>query len=100
MEAVTVSIVEDLTEVRESLENLVRGSEDFLFLSAYTNAEMAEKNIPLEQPQLVIMDINLPGISGIECIRKIKPACPDTQFMMYTIFEDDDKVFEIGRAHV
>ena len=98
MEVVTVSIVEDLTEVRESLEILVRGSEDFLFLSAYPNAETAEKNIPLEQPQIVIMDINLPGISGIECIRKIKPACPDTQFMMYTIFEDDDKVFEALEA--
>ena len=98
MEAITVSIVEDLTEVRESLENLVRGSENFLFLSAYPNAEMAEKNIPLEQPQLVIMDINLPGISGIECIGKIKTACPDTQFMMYTIFEDDDKVFEALEA--
>ncbi|MDZ4794145.1 MAG: response regulator transcription factor [Bacteroidota bacterium] len=98
MEAVTVYIVEDLTEVRESLENLVRESEDFLFLSAYPNAEMAERNIPLEQPQIVIMDINLPGISGIECIRKIKPACPDTQFMMYTIFEDDDKVFEALEA--
>jgi DNA-binding NarL/FixJ family response regulator len=98
MEAITVSIVEDLTEVKESLENLVRGSKDFLFLSAYPNAELAEKNIPLEQPQIVIMDINLPGISGIECIRKIKSACPDTQFMMYTIFEDDDKVFEALEA--
>jgi DNA-binding NarL/FixJ family response regulator len=98
MEAITVSIVEDLTEVKESLENLVRGSKDFLFLSAYPNAELAEKNIPLEQPQIVIMDINLPGISGIECIRKIKPVCPDTQFIMYTIFDDDDKVFEALEA--
>ncbi len=98
MEAITVSIVEDITEVRESLENLVRASEDFLLLSAYPNAEMAEKNIPLEQPQVVIMDINLPGLSGIECIRRIKPVCPDTQFMMYTIFEDDDKVFEALEA--
>ena len=98
MNAITVSIVEDLTEVRESLESLIRGSDNFLLLSADTNAEAALINIPLKQPQIVIMDINLPGISGIECIRKIKAGCPDTQFMMYTIFEDDDKVFEALEA--
>ena len=98
MNAITVSIVEDLTEVRESLESLIRGSDNFLLLSADTNAEAALINIPQKQPQIVIMDINLPGISGIECIRKIKPSCPDTQFIMYTIFEDDDKVFEALEA--
>ena len=98
MDAITVSIVEDLNEVRESLENLIRDSTNFLLLSAYPNAEAAQKRIPEEQPQIVIMDINLPGISGIDCIRKIKPVCPDTQFMMYTIFEDDDKVFEALEA--
>ena len=74
MEAVTVSIVEDLTEVRESLENIVRGSEDLLFLSDYPHEEMAEKNITLKQPPLVSMDINLQGTSGLACIRKIKAA--------------------------
>lgn len=98
MNAITVSIVEDLTEVRESLESLIRSSDNFLLLSADTNAEAAQINIPQKQPQIVIMDINLPGISGIECIRKIKPDCPDTQFLMYTIFEDDDKVFEALEA--
>ena len=98
MNPITVSIVEDLTEIRESLENLVRVSEDFLLLSTYSNAETAQNKIPVEQPQIVIMDINLPGISGIDCIRSIKDDCPDTQFIMYTIFEDDDKVFEALEA--
>ena len=98
MNPITISIVEDLTEVRESLENLVRGSDDFLLLSTYSNAEQAQNKIPKEQPQIVIMDINLPGISGIDCIRRIKNVCPNTQFMMYTIFEDDDKVFEALEA--
>src|SRR5688500_12570881 len=98
MQAITVSIVEDLTEVRESLERLIGDSGDFLLLTAYSNAEAAVKKIPEEKPQIVIMDINLPGISGIECILKIKAACPATQFMMYTIFEDDDKVFEALEA--
>ena len=91
MDTITVSIVEDLNEVRESLENLIRDSDNFLLLSAYPNAEAAQKKIPEEQPQIVIMDINLPGISGIDCIRKIKPLCLDTQFMMYSIFEDDER---------
>jgi DNA-binding NarL/FixJ family response regulator len=98
MDAITVSIVEDLTEVRESLENLIKDSENFLLLSSHPNAEAAQNEIPKEQPQIVIMDINLPGMSGIDCIRKIKKDCPDTQFMMYTIFEDDDKVFEALEA--
>ena len=98
MNAITVSIVEDLTEVMEGLESLIKNSDNFLLLSSDINAEAALINIPQQQPQIAIMDINLPGISGIECIRKLKPACPDTQFMMYTIFEDDDKVFEALEA--
>ena len=98
MNPITISIVEDLNEVRESLETLVKGSGDFLLLSTYSNAEQGQHKIPKEQPQIVIMDINLPGISGIDCIRRIKNVCPNTQFMMYTIFEDDDKVFEALEA--
>lgn len=98
MNPITVSIVEDLSEVRESLESLIKGAGNFLLLSAYPNAEAAANNIPKEQPQIVIMDINLPGISGIDCIRKIKSVCPNTQFMMYTIFEDDDKIFDALEA--
>jgi DNA-binding NarL/FixJ family response regulator len=98
MEGITVSIVEDIEEVRESLVKLVRESDDFLLLSSYLNAESAQKGIPEEQPEIVIMDINLPGVSGIDCIRKIKDECPNTQFMMYTIFEDDEKVFEALEA--
>ena len=98
MAAITVSIVEDLQEVRESLENLIMGSDEFLLLSSCANAETARLQIPKDQPQVVIMDINLPGMSGIECIRKIRDDCPGTQFLMYTIFEDDEKVFEALEA--
>lgn len=98
MQNSTVSIVEDISEVRESLEQLIRNSPDFLCLSSYATAEAAQLGIPDEQPQLVIIDINLPGISGIECIRNIRDNCPNTQFMMYTIYEDDEKVFEALEA--
>ena len=98
MNPITVSIVEDLTEVREALERLINQSEEFCFVEGFNNAEQAEKSIPLQQPDIVIMDINLPGMSGIECISRIKEKCPDTQFMMFTIYEDDDKVFEALKA--
>ena len=98
MNPITVSIVEDLAEVREALERLIHQSEEFCFVEGFNNAEQAEKSIPLQQPDIVIMDINLPGMSGIECISRIKEKCPDTQFMMFTIYEDDDKVFEALKA--
>lgn len=98
MEAISISIVEDIEEVRESLSKLIRESDDFILFTAYLNAESALKGIPEEQPEIVIMDINLPGISGIDCIRRIKDDCPRTQFLIYTIFEDDEKVFEALEA--
>lgn len=98
MNTITVSIVEDLIEVREALQRLINQSEDFGLVASFPNAEQAEKNIPLDPPDIVIMDINLPGMNGIECIRRIKEKCPGTQFMMFTIYEDDEKVFEALKA--
>ena len=98
MNPITVSIVEDLNEVREALQRLINQSENFGFVAGYINAELAEKDIPLQPPDIVIMDINLPGMSGIECINRIKEKCQGTQFMMFTIYEDDEKVFEALKA--
>jgi DNA-binding NarL/FixJ family response regulator len=98
MEAITISIVEDLQEVREGLETILKNSSDFLLLSSYNNGETALHNLGNDQPDIVIMDINLPGISGIECVRKLRDECPATLFIMYTIFEDDEKVFEALQA--
>jgi len=98
MNPVTVSIVEDLDEVREALERLINQSEKFSLIDSFQNAEQAEKKIPLQSPDIVIMDINLPGMSGIECITRIKDKCADTQFIMFTIYEDDEKVFEALKA--
>jgi DNA-binding NarL/FixJ family response regulator len=98
MEKIKVSIVEDIEEVRESIDKLLQGSDEFTLISSFENAEQAEKSIPFEQPDIVIMDISLPGKTGIECLRKIKDKCAGTQFMMYTIFEDDEKVFQALEA--
>ena len=98
MNEITVSIVEDIAEVRESIERLINNSTDFLHVASYSNAELAEVEIPLHAPDIVIMDINLPGKSGIECISSIKEKCPRSQFIMFTIFEDDQKVFNALEA--
>ncbi|MEO7311239.1 MAG: response regulator transcription factor [Chitinophagaceae bacterium] len=89
-----ISIVEDLAEIRTSLENLVKAQPDMLLLSSSATAEDAMPALLELQPDVVIMDINLPGINGIECIRKIKDDCPGTQFMIFTIYENDEKVFD------
>ena len=98
MNPITVSIVEDLDEVRQALERLIGQSEKFYLAGSFNNAEQAEKNVPLQPPDIVIMDINLPGISGIECVKRIKEKCNDTQFIMFTIYEEDEKVFEALKA--
>ena len=96
--SINVAIVEDLDEVRDALRSFINMDSDLNVIAAYSNAEEAWDKLPSLQPDLVVMDINLPGMSGIDCIRKIKPACTSTQFMMFTMYEDDEKVFEALRA--
>ncbi len=98
MNEITVSIVEDIAEVRESIERLLKSSPQFLLVAAYSNAELAEAELPNHAPDIVIMDINLPGKTGIECINAVKEKCPGSQFIMFTIFEDDQKVFDALEA--
>ena len=94
MRQIKVSIIEDLVDVREGLISLLSSDDRFELLPCYTSGETAVDEVPAWQPDIAVMDINLPGMSGIECIRRIKSECPHTQFMMFTIYEDDEKVFE------
>jgi DNA-binding NarL/FixJ family response regulator len=94
MQPIAISIVEDLPEVINILEREIRVQEDMLLLSSYNTAEEAANELPDLQADIVIMDINLPGMTGIECIRKIKLLCPKTQFMMFTIYDNNEHVFE------
>jgi DNA-binding NarL/FixJ family response regulator len=89
---ITVSIVEDLQEVRDGLARLIRSDHDLELLDNLENAEVATTVLPFSKADVVIMDINLPGQSGIECIRQIKEKCPGTQFMMFTVYENDEKM--------
>jgi len=91
---ITISIVEDLKDVRERIKRVVEEAEGFLLLSAYERAETALEELPDMKPDIVLMDIHLPGMNGIDCIRQLKEKCPATQFMMFTIYEDSEQVFD------
>lgn len=91
---ISVAIVEDVKEIREGLQLLIDSSDGFVCRFAYATGEQAIAKIPEVQPDVVLMDVNLPGISGIQCLRQIKALCPGTQFIMSTVYEDDDTIFE------
>ncbi len=95
---ITVSIVEDLPEIRNGLAKVIDKDIDLGIVELYDNGEQAVFDIPVNSPDIVIMDINLPGINGIECINRLKLQCPNTQFMVFTIYENDEKVFEALNA--
>lgn len=96
--SITLAIVEDLDEVRDGLRNFISLSPDFKVLDTFKSAEDAIDVLPKLKPDIVIMDISLPGMNGIECIRLIKDKSPGTQFMMFTVYENDEKVFEALKA--
>ena len=96
--SISIAIVEDLDEVRDGLKNFISLSQDFKVLDIFKTAEEALYDIPKLKPDIVIMDISLPGMNGIECIRQVKNKSPRTQFMMFTVYENDEKVFEALKA--
>jgi len=90
---IAVSIVEDDAPARSMLAEWIHHAPGFRCAGRHASAEAALTALPLEKPMVVLMDINLPGISGIECVRRLKPLLPDTQFIMLTIYEDPEHIF-------
>ena len=95
---IRVSIVDDLDEVRETLKAAIDETEDMVCVSNYPDAEEALTGLEKDEPDIVIMDIGLPRMSGIECMLRIKLKKPDMRFMMFTVFDHDSKVFEALKA--
>jgi DNA-binding NarL/FixJ family response regulator len=91
---ITISIVEDDTPIREMLRDRISGASGFECLNVYDTAEAASAGLPKDNPSVVLMDINMPGMNGIECVRRLKPRMPDTQFVMLTVYEDPDYIFK------
>jgi len=96
--SISIAIVEDLDVVRNGLKDFISLSTDFLVVGSFKTGEEALQKLPEIRPDIVIMDINLPGMNGIECIRQVKDKSPSTQFMMFTVYENDEKVFEALKA--
>lgn len=93
-----VSIVEDDVSIRQILTGWINLASGFSCHTVHGTAESAMARLPEEQPQIVLVDINLPGASGIECVRRLKPLLPDTQFMMLTVYEDTAHIFDALKA--
>ena len=91
--SISVSIVEDSEQVRNTLTKLIDRAEGFSCLSQYANAEAALVGLPNDKPDVIIMDINLPGMNGVECVRQLKQKLPGAQVMMLTAYEDTENIF-------
>ena len=91
--SIGVSIVEDDAPVREILAKWLAHAPELRFVSSFGSAEAALARLPQERPDVVLMDINLVAMSGTECVRHLKPLLPQTQFVMLTVYEDADHLF-------
>jgi len=90
---ISVSIVEDNEKLRGTLTRVINRADGFRCVSDYGNAEDALKELPQVRPDVVLMDINLPGMNGVECVRQLKQLLPQTQVMMLTVYEDTENIF-------
>jgi DNA-binding NarL/FixJ family response regulator len=92
--AISVSIVEDNEKLRGTLARVLNRAEGFSCASQYPSAEDALKDLPNVKPDVVLMDINLPGMNGVECVRQLKKILPQVQIMMLTVYEDTENIFD------
>lgn len=90
---ISVSIVEDSEQLRTTLARVIGRAEGFKCVSHYGDAESALEGLPKDKPDVVLMDINLPGMNGVECVRRLKQAAPAIQAVMLTVYEDTDNIF-------
>jgi len=95
---IKIAIVEDLKDVAYSLKEMFDGEQDMKCSQVYGSAEEAITFLPKSPPDVVIMDIGLPGMSGVEAIVTLREVMPNTQFCMFTVFEDDEKIFTSLKA--
>ena len=97
-QAVRIGIVEDQAGVAESLKKLINRADGFQVVGTYPNGEAALEQIPGHKPDLVLMDIGLPGISGIECVRSLKALLPSLPIIMLTVYDDGEHLFDSLKA--
>ncbi len=91
--SISVSIVEDDAGIRSTLAKLINSSPGYRCVSDHGSAESALVEIPKLKPDVTLMDINLPGLSGVECVRRLKPLLPGTQVIMLTVYQNTEHIF-------
>ncbi len=91
---IKVAIIEDDDWIREALANRITHTRGFSCIGSYRSGEEGLARIPDNPPDVVLMDINLPKMNGIECVRQLKTLLPETQILMLTVYEDSDKIFD------
>jgi len=91
---IQIAIVEDDDEIRANLGHRIGSNPAFRLLRSYGDAESALADLPRHKPDVVLMDINLPGMDGIECVRELKAKMPKVQFVMLTVYEDSNRLFK------
>jgi DNA-binding NarL/FixJ family response regulator len=98
---IRVAIVEDDAWIRDNLVLEIGNTAGFSCLGAFATAEAALQAIPALRPDVVLMDINLPGMDGVQCVRRLKEVCPDVQFLMLTVYEESESIFNslLAGAH-
>ena len=94
----TVAIVEDDSGLRKQLVEILGTAPDIRCVGAFATGEEALKRIPADPPDVVLMDINLPGMSGIQCVSQLKKVFPQLQVIMVTVYEDTERIFKALRA--
>lgn len=95
---ILVGLIEDTEKYSTAVASLLQLSGEVQLVGVWTDAESALAGVPEILPDVILTDIQLPGINGIECIRKLKMDCPSIQFMILTVFEEDEKIFEALNA--
>lgn len=95
---IKIAIVDDDEGIRSSLASLIRRAANLRLVGDYPSAEAALADLPALAPDVVLMDINLPGMNGVECVRQLKAMLPKTQMLMLTVYEDSDSLFNSFKA--
>lgn len=95
---ISIVLFEDKANMRESLKLLIESEPEFNLLGMFPNCKQVKEQVLTLKPHVVLMDIDMPGINGIDGVKIIKSVSPETQIIMLTVFEDDDKIFESIKA--
>jgi RNA polymerase sigma factor (sigma-70 family) len=98
LKPIRIAIVEDDGRLRQSLGELLGAVSGFAVVAAFGSAESALAEMEDLRPDVVLADINLPGLDGVECVRRLRPLLPETRFIMLTVYEDDERLFNSLQA--